>query len=76
MWKMFVLVVVLGGALAVTLFSVIAGFDGSAISLPVWIALGLATLLSLGLAGGLMALMHYSARHGYDDHFQPEPPPE
>ena len=32
-----------------------------------WIALGLGTVLSLLVGGGLMALVFYSHRHGYDD---------
>ena len=32
-----------------------------------WIALALGTLLSLGLGGGLMALVFYSSRSGHDD---------
>ena len=32
-----------------------------------WFAIGGGVLFSLGIGGGLMALMFYSARHGYDD---------
>jgi hypothetical protein len=32
-----------------------------------WFAIIGGVLFSLGLGGGLMALMFYSARHGYDD---------
>jgi hypothetical protein len=31
------------------------------------LALGFGAVLSLGLGGGLMALVFYSNRHGYDD---------
>jgi len=32
-----------------------------------WVAIGGGVLFSLAIGGGLMALMFYSARHGYDD---------
>jgi flagellar basal body-associated protein FliL len=32
-----------------------------------WIALGLGIVLTFGLGAGLMALMFFSARRGYDD---------
>jgi len=32
-----------------------------------WFAIAGGVLFSLGLGGGLMALMFYSERHGYDD---------
>jgi len=32
-----------------------------------WFAIGGGVLFSLAIGGGLMALMFYSARHGYDD---------
>ncbi len=32
-----------------------------------WIAIVLGALATLGVGGGLMALVFYSARHGYDD---------
>jgi hypothetical protein len=32
-----------------------------------WFAIGGGVLFSLLIGGGLMALMFYSARHGYDD---------
>jgi hypothetical protein len=37
-----------------------------------WIALTLGTLLSLAVGGGLMALVFYSARKGYDDRVEIE----
>jgi predicted transporter len=36
-----------------------------------WIALGLGTFFSLLIGCGLMALMFYSSRHGYDDAADP-----
>lgn len=49
-----------------------------------WIALSIAVLATLGVGGGLMALVFYSARRGYDDDvarddehpFDPAPAPE
>jgi hypothetical protein len=38
-----------------------------AISMHGWIALGLGTVLSLVVGVGLMALVFYSARRGFDD---------
>jgi hypothetical protein len=37
------------------------------ISAAGWLALVLGTVLSLGLGGGLMALVFYSNRHGHDE---------
>ena len=37
------------------------------ISLLGWIAIVLGAVATLGVGGGLMALVFYSARHGYDD---------
>ena len=70
MMKTVILVLALGGllvaALAVTLFlwldlgEVDIGIHGM-------IAMGLGIVLTLGLGVGLMALVFYSSRHGYDD---------
>lgn len=68
--KVFLLTVTLGGILAVVLFGVLTGWDSSAMSIHGWIALGLGTLLSLALGGGLMALVFHSARKGYDDRIE------
>ncbi len=65
--KMFLLILVLGGLLAVVLFGTLTGWDASAMSIHGWIALGLGTFFSLVIGGGLMALVFYSARKGYDD---------
>ncbi len=64
---MFLLILVLGGLLAVVLFGTLTGWDASAMSIHGWIALGLGTFFSLVIGGGLMALVFYSARKGYDD---------
>ena len=37
------------------------------IGLHGWIALGLGVLATLVIGGGLMALVFYSSRHGYDE---------
>jgi len=68
--KTFLLVVVLGGILAIVMFGVLTDWDASAMSVHGWIALGLGTFLSLALGGGLMALVFHSARKGYDDRIE------
>ena len=68
--KPFLLVMVLGGLLAVVMFGVLTGWDSSAMSIHGWIALTLGTLLSLAIGGGLMALVFHSARKGYDDRIE------
>jgi hypothetical protein len=65
--KTILLIVSLGALLAAALTLTLWGFDPSSMSLHGWIAMGLGTFLSLALGGGLMALVFYSARHGYDD---------
>ena len=40
---------------------------GDAVPFWGWLAIGGGVLFSLLIGGGLMALMFYSARHGYDD---------
>lgn len=68
--KAFLLIVSLGSILAVVLFGTLTGWDASAMSIHGWIALGLGTVLSLVVGGGLMALVFYSARKGYDDRIE------
>jgi hypothetical protein len=41
--------------------------SGNAIPLYGWLAIGGGVLFSLLVGGGLMALVFYSSRHGYDD---------
>lgn len=65
--KAFLLILVLGSILAVVLFGTLTGWDASAMSIHGWIALGLGTFFSLLVGGGLMSLVFYSARKGYDD---------
>jgi hypothetical protein len=68
--KVFLLTVSLGGILAVVLFGVLSSWDASYMSIHGWIALFLGTFLSLAVGGGLMALVFYSARKGYDDRIE------
>jgi hypothetical protein len=70
--KAFLLTISLGAILAVVMFGTLTEWDASAMSVHGWIALTLGTLLSLLLGGGLMALVFYSARKGYDDRIEVE----
>ncbi len=72
--KAFLLTVSLGGILAAVMFGALTNWDASAMSIHGWIALGLGTLLSLALGGGLMALVFHSARKGYDDRIEGDTP--
>jgi hypothetical protein len=74
--KVFLLTVSLGGILALVMFGVLTNWDASAMSIHGWIALGLGTFLSLAVGGGLMALVFYSARKGYDDRIEIDTPDE
>lgn len=40
---------------------------GEALSIHAYVALGLGALGTVALGGGLMALVFFSSRHGYDD---------
>lgn len=68
--KVFLLTLGLGGLLAAVTFGVLTNWDPSYMSVHGWIALGLGTFLSLAVGGGLMALVFYSARKGYDDRIE------
>jgi len=72
------LILVLGGLLALTLYLFFSDWDRLDwhMSLNGWIAMSLGIVLSLALGGGLMALTFFSARRGYDDQIAPAPPPE
>ncbi|MEZ5996297.1 MAG: hypothetical protein R3C25_11150 [Hyphomonadaceae bacterium] len=61
------LIAVLGALLAVVAFVVFRDWDASAMSVHGWIAMGVGAFFSLAVGGGLMALVFYSARMGYDD---------
>jgi hypothetical protein len=72
--KVFLLVLVLGAILTAVLFGVLTTWDATAMSVHGWIALTAGTVLSLLVGGGLMALVFYSARKGYDDRINLDPP--
>lgn len=46
---------------------VIAGMGESEMSVHGWIAMGIGVVVTLVLGGGLMALVFFSSRRGYDD---------
>jgi hypothetical protein len=61
-------VIALGTAVAVWLTLEIWGRAGDAeISWQGWLAMGLGVVVTAGLGGGLMTLIFYSNRMGYDD---------
>jgi hypothetical protein len=64
------LVAVLIGILALASYGVAEAWRGVGLDLGVngWIALFLGVALSLALGVGLMRLVYFSARSGYDDH--------
>lgn len=68
--KVFLLTLSLGGILALVMFGVLTDWDPSYMSLNGWIALILCTLFTLGIGGGLMALVFHSAHKGYDDRIE------
>ncbi len=68
--KVFLLTLSLGGILAVVMFGVLTNWNASAMNIHGWIALFFGTFLSLAVGGGLMALVFYSARKGYDDRIE------
>jgi hypothetical protein len=68
--KTALLAIFLIGLLIVILFGVLPGWDSSQMSIHGWVALGLGAVLSLLVGGGLMALVFYSARKGYDDRIE------
>ena len=61
-----VLLGLLAGAAAVAYVSW-QDLDGVEIGFHGWVALGLGVGLTLALGIGLMSLVFYSSRHGYDD---------
>ncbi len=71
--KIVLLVLSLGALLAASLFLMLKDWDSSAMSMHGWIALAAGSVLSLLVGGGLMALVFYSARKGYDDRIEIEP---
>ena len=67
--------VILGAILIAAVVGAIGGMGrlGGEISVKGWIALAAGSILSLALGAGLMALVFYSARRGYDDRAAPDP---
>lgn len=67
--KTILLIVTLSIFLAVSVWFAWQGFTSVDIDIGVhgWIALGLGSFFSLIVGGGLMALVFFSSRHGYDD---------
>jgi hypothetical protein len=57
---------VLGGAIWFGISTWIS-LEGEAIPTTGYVAMGLGVFFSLIVGGGLMALVFYSSRHGYDD---------
>ena len=64
------LVVALSALLALAVWFAVAAWDhlgGDAIPFYGYVAIAGGVLFSLLIGGGLMALVFYSSRHGYDD---------
>lgn len=78
MRKLFVLVPLLG-LLALALWFMVSAWnsvDGPPMPATGYVALGLGVFFSLVVGFGLMALIFYSSRHGYDEPAHLEPPDE
>ncbi len=71
--KIAALVAALLAILALSVYGVAMAWKGVGLELSLhgWIALILGVVLSIGLGVGLMSLVFYSARRGYDDHQGP-----
>ena len=64
------LIIALLGLLAGAIWFAVAAWvhiGGDAVPLYGWVAIAGGVLFSLLVGGGLMALVFYSSRHGYDD---------
>jgi hypothetical protein len=77
-------VVLLSAVLAAIAIGIVAYFvwdnaDDETVSIHAYIALALGVVLTLGVGGGLMALVFFSARQGYDERVgdprKPDGPP-
>lgn len=73
--KVFLLTISLGSLLAIAVFGMMADWNPYYMSIHGWVALGLCTVLSLAVGGGLMALVFHSAHKGYDDRISVDVPP-
>jgi hypothetical protein len=67
-----ILLIVLGlsGLATAALIASLASWAGWALNGHLWIAFSLGVFFTLALAGALMALLFYSARHGWDDRIE------
>ena len=68
--RKFILLTPLFAILAAALWFAAAAWEhlgGDAIPMYGWFAIAGGVLFSLAVGGGLMALVFYSSRHGYDD---------
>ncbi len=65
--RIFFIILVVGSLATGGLISLLAWMDGTEMSIHGWIAMWIGVVLSMALGAGLMALVFYSARRGYDD---------
>lgn len=67
--KIALLIIVLTGFLAASIWFAVQSFTqvDTTMSGHGWFALVLGVVISLAVGGGLMALVFYSSRRGYDD---------
>ena len=68
--KAFIIIVTLAGLLGLAIYGALEVWNalaGTAISVHGWIALGAGALVTFALGAGLMFLVFYSNRRGYDD---------
>lgn len=67
--KIALLITVLTGFLAVSIWFAVQSFTriDTTMSAHGWFALVLGVVISLAVGGGLMALVFFSSRRGYDD---------
>ena len=68
--KALTIIVVLAALLALAIYAAVevwTALEGTVISVHGWIALGAGVVVTFGLGAGLMFLVFYSNRQGYDD---------
>jgi len=68
--KSFTIIVALAAVLGLAVYAAVeiwTGLEGTEISTHGWIALSIGALVTFGLGAGLMFLVFYSNRRGYDD---------
>ena len=68
--KTFTTIVALAALLGLAVYAAVevwTALEGTAISTHGWIALGAGVVVTFGLGAGLMFLVFYSNRRGYDD---------